>query len=95
MSISQERPNQLDYLESQVLSYMEHQAELFEQMRSQLIAQYLGKYALFENGQVLDVDDDYSALVVRSYGAGEPRPLFIKKVLQEEPRLVVRTPFKR
>ena len=93
MSISQERPNQLAHPESQVLEYMEHQAELFEQMRSQLIEQFLGQYVLFENGQVLDFDQDYAALVVRAYGEGEPRPLFIKKVLKEEPRLMVRTPF--
>ena len=82
------------YPEPEVLAYMERQAESFEQMRSHLLSQYLGKYVLFEDGQVLDADENEAALVIRAYGETAPRPLFIKKVLPFDPQPIVRTPFR-
>ena len=89
--------NQIDesvetYPDSAILEYMEHQAGLFEQMRAQLVAQYLGQYILFEDGQVLDADEDHAALVLRTYEKTGLRPLFVRRVLEAEPQLGVRTP---
>jgi hypothetical protein len=89
--------NQIDesvetYPDSAILEYMEHQAGLFEQMRAQLVAQYLGQYILFEDGQVLDADEDHAVLVLRTYEKTGLRPLFVRRVLEAEPQLGVRTP---
>lgn len=81
------------YPSPEILEYMERQAELFEQMRSHLVEQYLNQYVWFEDGQVRDADPDHTTLIIRAYGDGEPRPLFVRKVTSIEPRLLVRTPF--
>jgi hypothetical protein len=92
MVLANASPSQ-PYPSPEVLAYMERQAEQYEQMRSHLIEQYLNQYIWFEDGQVLDADPDHATLVIRAYGNGEPRPLFIKKVLPIEPQLRVRSPF--
>jgi hypothetical protein len=79
------------YPTTEILSYMEQQADLFEQAKPQLIKEHLNQYIWFENGQVLDSDTSHEALVLRIYGEGEPRPLFIRKVMTVEPKLFVRS----
>jgi hypothetical protein len=79
------------YPTTEILSYMEQQADLFEQAKPQLIEKHLNQYVWFENGQVLDSDASHEALVLRIYGEGEPRPLFIRKVLTVEPKLFIRS----
>lgn len=91
MSVSQER---LNYPSAEVLAYMEQQAEEFEKMRSQLVKTHLGQYIWFESGQVLDADKNLEALSIRVCREDENRPLFIKKVLLEDPKPIVRTPFR-
>jgi hypothetical protein len=81
------------YPDPEVLEYIEYQAQLFDQKRSDLLKQYDGKFVWFENGEVLDADQDQAALVIRAYSKIGPRPLLIKKVLAEDPKPVVRTPF--
>jgi hypothetical protein len=76
---------------SEILAYMEQQAELFEKNKSQILEAYFDRYVWFENGQVLDFDPSHETLVLRIYGAGEPRPLFIRKVVAVEPKLLVRS----
>jgi hypothetical protein len=75
----------------EVLAYMEQQAELFDRVKPQLIETYLSQYVWFENGQVLDSDPNHEALVLRIYGSEAPRPLFIRKVVTVEPKLLVRS----
>jgi hypothetical protein len=69
------------YPSPEIVAYMEQQADLFEAAKPQLIEQFLDRYVWFENGQVLDSDANHEALVLRIYGNGEPRPLFIRKVM--------------
>lgn len=91
MAVSSDR---LNYPSSEVLAYMDQQAEEFEKMRSHLIKTHLGQYVWFESGQVLDADESFEALVIRVCREDESRPLFIKKVLVEDPSPRVRTPFR-
>lgn len=93
MSLAQSQPSQA-YSSLEVLAYMERQAELFEQSKAQLLEQFLNQYIWFEDGQVLDSDDNHEALVLRAYGDGEPRPLFIRKVVKVEPQFDVRSPIR-
>jgi hypothetical protein len=79
------------YTTTEILPYMEEQANLFEQAKPQLIKEHLNQYVWFENGQVLDSDSNHEALVLRIYGEGEPRPLFIRKVMMVEPQYLVRS----
>jgi hypothetical protein len=76
---------------TEILAYMEQQAELFEKAKPQIVEAYLDRYVWFENEQVLDSDPNHEALVLRIYGAGEPRPLFIRKVMAVEPKFLVRS----
>jgi hypothetical protein len=80
------------YPDSEVLQYMERQAAAFEQAKPVLLEQFLNQYVWFEDGRVLDADGDHEALVLRVYGEGEPRPLFVRKVVAVEPQLMVRSP---
>jgi hypothetical protein len=79
------------YPAPEIVAYMEQQADLFEAAKPQLIEQFLGRYVWCENGQVLDSDVDREALVLRIYGDEVPRPLFIRKVMTSEPKLIVRS----
>ncbi|PSB52270.1 hypothetical protein C7B77_20675 [Chamaesiphon polymorphus CCALA 037] len=65
---------------AEILAYMEQQADLFDRAKPQIVEAYLNQYVWFENGQVLDSDPSHEDLVLRIYGAGEPRPLFVRKV---------------
>jgi hypothetical protein len=90
MTISQSKDVRA-YPAPEIVAYMEQQADLFEAAKPQLIEQFLGRYVWFENGQVLDSDVDREVLVLRIYGDGEPRPLFIRKVMNTDPKLIVRS----
>jgi hypothetical protein len=79
------------YPAPEIVAYMEQQADLFEAVKPQLIEQFLGQYVWCENAQVLDSDIDREALVLRIYRDGVPRPLFIRKVMTAEPKLMVRS----
>jgi hypothetical protein len=79
------------YPAPEIVAYMEQQADLFEIAKPQLIEQFRDRYVWFENGQVLDSDLNHEALVLRIYGEGEPRPLFIRKVMAVEPKFIVRS----
>jgi hypothetical protein len=81
------------YPDPEVLEYIKYQAQLFDQKRSELLKQYDGQFVWFEDGEVLDTDPDQAALVIRAYSKTGPRPLLIKKVLPEDPKPIVRTPF--
>jgi hypothetical protein len=79
------------YPAPEIVTYMEQQSDLFEAAKPQLIVQFLGRYVWCENGQVLDSDLDREVLILRIYGDGEPRPLFIRKVMNTETKLLVRS----
>jgi hypothetical protein len=82
------------YPDPKVLDYIEHQAQLFDQMRPELLKHYREQYVWFEDGNVLDTDEDRAALAIRVYNRTGLRPLLIKKVCSEDPQPLVRTPFR-
>jgi hypothetical protein len=82
------------YPDPQILDYIEHQAQQFDRMRPELLKKYQGQYIWFENGKVLDVDTDQTALVTRIYSENKPRPMLIKQVLPQDPQPKLRTPFR-
>jgi hypothetical protein len=81
------------YPDPKALEYMEHQAQLFDRMRPELLKHYQGTYVWFEDGEVLDTDEDRAALAIRAYSQMGLRPLLIKKVCPEDPQPIIRTPF--
>ncbi len=60
--------------------YMETQGELFDKLVPHLINEYSGKYIHFENGKILDFDDDRSSLVKRVLPRNINKQVFIEKV---------------
>ncbi|NJM45674.1 MAG: hypothetical protein HC860_05465 [Alkalinema sp. RU_4_3] len=80
---------------SEVFAYLQHQQELFDQARSQLLQTHPRQFVWFENGVVLDSDRDESALFLRTQTQRPEQPFFLAQVLQEDPKLVVRSGFLR
>lgn len=76
-----------------ILDYMEQQEKLFKEKRVELLKKCGGMYVVFENGEVLDADEDETALVMRTYQKSS-KDRFIKKVSLEEPQPSVRTPYR-
>jgi hypothetical protein len=81
------------YPDPEILEYIERQAQLFDQMRSELLKHYQEKYVWFEDGKVLDTDEAQAILAIRVYQQRGLRPCLIKKVCAEDSRPVIRTPF--
>ncbi len=67
-------------LDAQKRTYISRQALLFEKMRSELFTQYAGKWVLFEDNQVLDVDENHRVLLERVSKAMGNKPVLSKKV---------------
>jgi hypothetical protein len=80
-------------LDPDTMAYIERQAWLFDQQRSQLLQQYSEQFVWFEEGQILDADVNEADLVTRVYRNVGLRPVFIEKVLPATPQPSVRTPF--
>ena len=74
-------------------NYLQRQSKLYNQQKSQLLNKYSGMYIIFEEGKVIDADQDETALVMRAYKKMGVRDLFVKKVIKDEPTLVARLPF--
>ncbi len=68
-------------LDREAIAYTNRQANLFEQMRSDLLEEYEGKWVFFEDGKVLDADFDRHALLSRVYQTRGNQPVFITKLL--------------
>ena len=47
------------------MDYLERQANIFEQLRSKIIANYLGQYIWLVDEQVMDTDRDFAPLFDR------------------------------
>ncbi|MBZ8180256.1 hypothetical protein [Oscillatoria salina] len=88
------KPEKTVYPDPEIMAYMEHQAKLFDLQRAELLNKYRGMYVVFEDGEVLDFDRDEVALVIRTYEKMGRRPMFVQKVLPQEPQPVVRTPYR-
>jgi hypothetical protein len=79
------------YIDADLLAYLQHQQTLFDRAKPQLLADYDGQFIWFEDGQILDSDRDESALFLRVYAPDETRPLFIAQVLATEPNRTIRS----
>ena len=74
-------------------NYLQTQSELYEHHLPQLLEKYAGMYIIFEDGKVIDADNDEAALVMRAYAKMGTKDLFVKKVIATEPTLRARIPF--
>jgi hypothetical protein len=94
MTLAQSTPlsSASTYPSLEISTYMEHQGTYFDQMKEILLKQYENQYIWLEEGTIKDFDVSHEALVLRIYGEGEPRSLFIKKVVAIEPSLIARSP---
>ena len=78
---------ELPYPDISEKEYFERQAKLFQEKRDFLVKHYPGLYVHFEDGKVIAAGKNQIELVERAYKEGGARPLFIKRVSQEdEPR---------
>jgi hypothetical protein len=81
------------YIDTDVLSYLQHQQDLFEQCRSQLLETHARQFVWFEDGVVLDADGDQGELFERVMSQDPGRTVFIAQVLATEPKRMVRSAF--
>ena len=81
------------YPDLETRNYIQRQTKLYEQQKQELIKKYADMYIIFEDGKVVDSDKDEAALVLRAYAKTEPKHLFVKKVVLQEPTLTARLPF--
>ena len=65
------------------MDYLERQANIFEQLRSKLIANYLGQYIWLVDEQVMDTDRDFASLFDRAVKQMGDAPIFIRQVVSE------------
>ena len=81
------------YPSQETRNYLQTQSELYEHHLPQLLEKYAGMYIIFEDGKVIDADNDEAALVMRAYAKMGTKDLFVKKVIDTEPTLRARIPF--
>ncbi len=79
------------YIDPEILTYLNHQQQLFDRAKPQLLNHYNGLFVWFENGEILDADRDESALFLRAYTPDPNRSLFIAQVLPQEPDRIIRS----
>lgn len=62
----------------------EHEVEAFEAKREELLEKYESKFVAFYKGEVIDFDDDKTALFQRVLGKyGYDTPIYFQQVLKE------------
>lgn len=72
---------------------MEAEVAAFERQKSELLAGYEGQYVAIYQGNLIDHDDDITALAVRIDEAYPDEIVLIKQVLAEaDQELVIRSP---
>ena len=64
-------------------TYISRQARQLDRMKTQLTDEYLDKWVWFENGQVLDSDENHQALLDRVSEKVGDRVVFIEKIDRE------------
>jgi hypothetical protein len=74
-----------------MMAYLERQADIFEQMRSKLVADYLGQYVWLVDEQVMDADRDFAALFDRVVKQVADAPIFIRQVVSDVKSPIVRS----
>ncbi len=81
------------YPSQETRNYLQTQSELYKRHLPQLLEKYAGMYIIFEDGKVIDADNDEAALVMRAYAKMSIKDLFVKKVIDTEPTLRARISF--
>jgi hypothetical protein len=82
--------NELAIGDLPTMIYLERQADIFEQMRSKFIADYLGQYVWLVDEQVMDTDRDFAALFDRVVKQVSDDPIFIRQVVLDVKSPIVR-----
>lgn len=77
-------------LDREAIAYTNHQANMFEEMRSDLLEEYEGKWVFFEDGKVLDADCDRQALLSRVDRKRGNQPVFVTKLLPKKRQEMVK-----
>jgi hypothetical protein len=95
LSLDQTRSAFEQYIDADVLAYLQHQQDLFEQCRSALFKTHAKQFVWFEDGVVLDADTDEGELFERVMQKDPDRTVFIAQVLAAEPERKVRSAFLR
>lgn len=72
------------------LEYLDRQEALFDAAKPKLLQTYPGEFVAFENGTVLDHDQDEQALAQRIFSQTPNQDILIRQVLDQEPTLMVR-----
>jgi hypothetical protein len=90
MSVLLSNQNELAIGDPSTTAYLEQQADIFEQMRSKLIADYLGEYVWLVDEQVMDADRDFATLFDRVVNQVGDAPIFIRQVVSEVKSPIVR-----
>lgn len=76
-------------IDQERIEYLLHQQNLYQVAKPQLLHQYQGLYVAFENGVVLDSDQDDRQLMPRLYAKYGHRDIFVEYVCDPEPQLSV------
>lgn len=74
--------------------YMRKQSQVFSEKWPEIVINFCNKYVLFENGEVLDSDEDRDALINRAWEKTGPRTIFTEFVSLTDPK-TMDTPFSR
>jgi uncharacterized protein (UPF0276 family) len=69
--------------------YFDRQQALFDRAKPKLVAEHLGEFVAFEDGEILDYDFNEIELLQRVYAKYGYRDLLIKQILEVEPILSV------
>ena len=75
---------ELPYSDASEKEFFERQTKLFQEKKDFLVKCYPGLYVHFEDGKVIAAGENQIELVERAYKEGGVRPLFIKRVSEED-----------
>lgn len=64
--------------------YIMRQSKLFANCKQKFVEEFRDQYVLFQDGEVLEHGYDRAELALKAYEKGGVRPLFIKKVIDED-----------
>jgi Family of unknown function (DUF5678) len=81
--------NQPQSVEQHRIEYLLRQQDLYQSAKPKLLECYQGKYVAFEDGMVLDSDQDDRQLMPRIYAKYGHRDILIEYVYNPEPQLFV------
>jgi Family of unknown function (DUF5678) len=76
-------------IDQERIDYLLQQQNLYQAAKPQLLQKYQGLYVAFENGTVLDSDQDDRQLMPRLYAKYGHRDIFVEYVCDPEPQLSV------